>query len=184
MSRYRRWFVPGGTYFFTLVVLDRRPLFNDADARTCLHHAIKEIRDRHPFEIVAQVLLPNHLHAIWSLPSGDDRYPTRWRRIKEEFTKRFLGSGGMERRQSASRREAGYRGIWQKRYWEHSCGAEADLRGCVDYVHYNPKKHGLVANVRDWPYSTFHRFVELGEYSESWGAVDPMPGYDAPEWGE
>jgi putative transposase len=183
MSRYRRWYVPGGTYFFTVVALDRRPLFNDADARTSLRDAIQDIRDLHPFEIVAQVLLPNHLHAVWTLPPGDTRYPMRWRRIKEEFTKRFRASGGEEFRQSTSRRLAGYRGFWQKRYWEHSCRDESDLKGCVDYVHFNPKKHGLVNNVRDWPYSTFHRFVELGEYTEGWGAVDPVPGFDDPEWG-
>jgi putative transposase len=184
MSRYKRWYVPGGTFFFTLVAYRRQHLFDDENARRCLHDAIQEIRERHPFEIVAMVLLPDHLHAIWSLPPKDVRYPMRWRRIKEEFTRRYLGSGGEESLQSAYRRRTGYRGVWQKRFWEHTCRDEADLRRCVEYVHFNPKKHKLARNVRDWKWSTFHRFVEAGEYTNAWGAVDPAPGYDEPEWGE
>jgi putative transposase len=184
MSSYKRWFVPGGTYFFTLVTYRRRLLFDDRAARRSLRDAIAEVRKEYPFEIVAMVLLPEHLHTVLTLPAGDARYPTRWRRIKEEFTKRFLGSGGEESKQSKGRRKKGYRGTWQKRFWEHTCESVRDVQRCVDYVHYNPKKHGLVRNVRDWPHSTFHRFVECGEYTQAWGAVDPTPGYDAPEWGE
>jgi len=135
MSRYKRWFVPGGTYFFTLVTYRRRILFDDSKARASLHDAIEEVRKKHPFEIVAMVLLPEHLHTVLTLPPGDARYPTRWRRIKEEFTKRFLGSGGEESKQTKGRREKGYRGTWQKRFWEHTCESDRDLKRCVDYVH-------------------------------------------------
>jgi putative transposase len=176
--------VLAGRNIFTLVTYHRRILFDDSKARESLHDAIEHIREKHPFEIVSMVLLPEHLHTVLTLPPGDDDYPMRGRRIKEEFTERFLEVGGNEMQQTAGRRRKGYRGIWQKRYWEHTCLSEADLRSCVDYVHYNPKKHGLVRNVRDWPWSTFHRFVEWGEYTNDWGAVDPAPGYDDPEWGE
>jgi len=110
---------------------------------------LREIQRKWPFEIVAIVLLPDHLHTVWTLPSDDDNYPLRWRRTKEEFTRNYLARGGRELPQSASRVQHGQRGVWHKRYWEHTCDDEADLKGCVDYVHWNPKKHGLVAHVKD-----------------------------------
>jgi putative transposase len=106
------------------------------------------------------------------------------RRIKEAFTRRYLTSGGRESQQSRSRAEHGLRGVWQKRFWEHTIDDEDDLKRCVDYVHWNPKKHGLVSSVRDWQWSSFHRFVAAGEYTLDWGREDPAPGYDAPECGE
>ncbi len=96
MSDYRRYFVPGGTYFFTVVTHLRRPILVDDVSRTCLREAFVEILATYPFEINAIVLLPEHMHAIWTLPPKDDKYSMRWRRIKEEFTKRFLASGGAE----------------------------------------------------------------------------------------
>jgi len=117
-------------------------------------------------------------------PPGDDRYPIRWKRIKEEFTRRYLEVGGEEIPPSISRLRHQERGIWQRRYWEHTVRDEEDLKRCVDYVHWNPRKHGHVANVRDWPWSSFHRFVGLGEYTLDWGNEDPTPGYDDPELGE
>jgi len=182
MSWYRRNYVPGGTYFFTVVVHRRRRLFSDPIARSCLHDVIRDVRVRYPFTITAIVLLPDHLHAVWTLPSGDAAYDQRWRSIKEDFTRKFLAKGGSEFPQSASRQAQRYRGIWQRRYWEHTCDDEDDLKRCVDYVHWNPKKHGLVENVSDWPWSSFHRFVEFGEYTNDWGRHDPTPGYHAPEW--
>jgi len=184
MSWYRRYYVPGGTYFFTAVTYCRRPMLVDPLARGCLRKAIQEIRNRWDFQIVAIVLLPDHLHTVWTLPEGDDRYSRRWRRIKEEFTRRYLAVGGKELRQSASRVRQQQRGIWQKRFWEHTVDDEEDLKRCVDYVHWNAKKHGLVESVRDWPWSSFSRFVESGEYTWDWGQEDPTPGYDDPEWGE
>jgi putative transposase len=184
MSDYRRWYVPGGTYFFTVVTYGRRPILCEELGRACLHAAIEAVRQQWPFEIVAIVLLPEHLHTVWTLPRGDDRYSTRWRLIKEKFTQRYLRAGGREIAPSSSRKKQGERGIWQRRFWEHLVPDEDDLQRCVDYVHWNPRKHGLVARVRDWPWSSFHRFVELGEYDIDWGGTDPTPGYDDPEWGE
>jgi putative transposase len=184
MPEYLRWHVPGGTYFFTVVTQGRRPILCADVARRCLREAFDKVRKDWPFEVFAIVLLPDHLHAIWTLPDGDDRYSVRWKRVKEEFTRRYLKSGGSELALSASRRTQGERGIWQRRFWEHTVRDEDDLKRCADYVHWNPKKHGYVERVRDWPWSSFHRFVQLGEYDLCWGNVDPCPDYDQPEWGE
>ena len=182
MSWYRRYFVPGGTYFFTVVAYRRRRFLTDPIPRKCLRDALDTIRAKWPFEIVAIVLLPDHLHTVWTLPRGDDRYSLRWKRVKEEFTVTFLKAGGKELQQSRSRVHQGHRGIWQKRFWEHTCRDEEDLKQCVDYVHWNPKKHSLVGNVRDWRWSSFHRYVELGEYPADWGRDDPTPGLDSAPW--
>jgi putative transposase len=176
--------VPGGTYFFTLVTCARRPILCEDVARRCLHEAIAQIQRQWRFDICAVVLLPDHLHAIWTLPPGDARYSIRWKRIKEEFTRRYLAAGGSEVRPSRSRILHGERGIWQRRFWEHTVRDEEDLKRCVDYAHWNPKKHGYVSNVREWLWSSFDRYVRLGEYTPDWGAEDPVPGYDDPEWGE
>jgi putative transposase len=183
MPNYRRWFVPGGTYFFTCVTHRRTPFLTQPLARTILHEAIDTIQKRFPFEVVAIVLLPDHWHTVWTLPPGDDRYPTRWRRIKEEFTEKWLAQGGLELVQSLSRRKHRMRGVWQKRYWEHAVRDEADLERCVDYIHWNPCKHKLVSRVQDWPWSSFQRFVAEGQYEADWGRTDPVPDWHMPEWG-
>jgi putative transposase len=134
--------------------------------------------------LVAIVLLPEHLHTVWTLPTGDARYPIRWNRIKEQFTWRSLKAGGEEVPPSPSRLRHNERGIWQRRYWEHMVRDEEDLKRWIDYVHWNRRKHGYACNVRDWAWSSFHRYVALGEYTADWGAEDPTPRYDAPEWGE
>ncbi len=182
MSNYRRWYVPGGTYFFTCVTHRRIPFLTYPLARKTLRQAIKTVQHKFPFKVVAIVLLPDHWHTVWSLPPGDMRYPTRWRRIKEEFTKQWLARRGPEMLQSTSRDKHHMRGIWQKRYWEHTIEDEQDLERCVDYLHWNPRKHNLVDNLREWRWSSFHRFVAAGQYEPAWGSVDPMPSWDAPEW--
>jgi len=149
MPDYRRNRVAGGTYFFTVVVHQRYPLFASELARQFLREAIQTVRIDRPFELFATCLLPNHLHAVWALPEGDDDYPTRWRKIKEAFTTRWLDSGGWEGTVSASRQKKGGRGIWQRRYWEHTVQDEADLKRCVDYTHWNPRKDQLVRRVKD-----------------------------------
>ena len=184
MPDYRRWYVPGGTYFFTVVTHGRRHILGDDLGRRCLHEAIAAVQRDWPFDLFAVVLLPNHLHAVWTLPRGDDRYSVRWKLIKEGFTRGYLKRGGAELTPNASRQRKGERGIWQRRFWEHTVRDEDDLKRCVDYIHWNPKKHGCVRYVRDWAWSSFHRFVELGEYDSTWGRADPCPGYDDPEWGE
>lgn len=184
MPNYRRNFVPVGSYFFTCVTYQRQPILTTELGRRCLREAIEAVRCDHPFEVVAIVLLPDHWHTVWSLPRGDDRYPLRWMRIKEEFTQSWLQQGGSEVAQTESRKKHRYRGIWQKRYWEHTVRDEEDLRRCVDYVHWNPRKHKLVARVCDWRWSSFHRFMQEGEYGIDWGGTDPCPGWRYPEWGE
>jgi putative transposase len=182
MSNYRRNYVAGGTYFFTVVTHGRRPFLTRELARICLHEAIEAVCKKRPFQIVAIVLLPDHWHTVWTLPRGDAAYSLRVRQIKEKFTRLYLQRGGRETAQSPSREKHGMRGVWQKRFWEHTIEDEDDLKRCVDYVHWNPKKHGLVSSVNDWRWSSFHRFVTLGEYTRAWGREDPVPGFDAAEW--
>jgi len=184
MTRYRRNYVPGGTFFFTVVTERRRPILIDDGARRLLCEAIEKVRAKRPFDVIAWSLMPDHAHCVWSLPTGDADYSTRWQQIKEDFTRAYLRSGGAEAATSTSRRERRERGVWQRRFWEHTCRDETDLKRCVDYVHWNPKKHRLVERVCDWPWSTFHRHVSEGEYTAEWGSDDPTPGYDDPEWGE
>lgn len=184
MSDYRRSLVAGGTYFFTCVTYRRQGILATGMGRRCLREALATVRRDHPFDIVAIVLLPDHWHTVWALPSGDMRYPLRWMRIKEEFSTRWLQAGGHELEQTASRLKHRQRGIWQKRYWEHTVRDEDDLKRCVDYIHWNPRKHGMVARVQDWKWSSFERFVKAGEYDINWGGVDPTPGWNDPEWGE
>lgn len=179
MSRYRRNFVPGGTYFFTVVTNRRRPFLTSPTARHSLRAALRHVRSHHPFTIDAIVLLPDHLHTVWTLPPQDVAYPLRWKQIKERFTSAYLANGGEEASVSASRHAKGERGVWQRRYYEHTVRDDADLKHCVDYVHVNPLKHGLVTRVIDWPWSSFHRYVTLGEYTPDWG-VDPT--FYGDEW--
>ncbi|MGI9457870.1 MAG: REP-associated tyrosine transposase [Aeoliella sp.] len=169
MSEYRRWYVPGGIGFFTLVTYGRRPLFAADKARQLLGNAIRMIRDELPFETIALVLLPDHLHAIWKLPSGDEDFSTRWKRIKREFTVDWLSSGGSEAETTPVQKRRGNRGVWQKRFYEHQIESEEDLEQTCDYIHYNPVKHGYVEAPADWPHSTYHRFVKSGQYELSWG---------------
>jgi putative transposase len=163
MSEYRRWWVPGGTYFFTVNLADRssRALVERFDV---LHRVTCAVRRAHPFEIVAWVVLPDHLHAIWTLPADDRDFARRWMLIKQAFS-RDVPAG---ERRSASRRRTGERGVWQRRYWEHLIRDERDWRNHIDYIHINPVKHGLVARVVDWPHSSFHRFVRQGRLPEDW----------------
>ncbi len=181
MPQYRRNFVPGGTYFFTVVTAQRRPILTTDLGRRCLREAIHEVKTKFAFSIHAMVLLPDHFHTIWILPRGDSGFPTRMRRIKTEFTNRYLALGGCETKTSESRIKKQERGVWQRRYWEHTIRDEDDLNHCTDYIHWNPCKHNLVEFPRDWLWSSYHRFVRDGEYDDSWGYHDPCPGYDTPE---
>jgi putative transposase len=126
-----------------------------------------------PFETVAMVLLWDHLHTIWTLPPGDDDYSTRWKKLKGKFTRRWLKAGGNELPRSASRKARGERGIWQRRFWEHTALEENDLEAHLDYIHYNPVKHAYVQRPWDWPFSSFRRYVRLGQYGEDWGTTEP-----------
>jgi putative transposase len=182
VPNYRRVYIPGGTYFFTLVTQARRPLFAEERWRECLRSAFESIRKSDPFTIEAIALLPDHLHTVWTLPDGDAEYSNRWKRIKERFTRDYLAMGGIEADVSDSKAKHGERGVWQRRFWEHICWDQDDMNRCFDYTHWNPVKHGLVERVRDYPYSSFHRLVKAEMYPLDWGAENPCPDYDDPEW--
>ena len=176
MTRYRRNFVPGGKFFFTVVTCRRKPFLTTSSARSSLRRAIQIVRQRQPFTLDAIVLLPDHLHTVWTLPSGDGDYSTRWRQIKALFSLHWLSQGGSEVTQSTSRVVKSERGVWQRRFFEHTCRSEIDRKRCVDYLHVNPLKHSLVDRVCDWPWSSFHRYVHLGEYDETWGSASEWHG--------
>jgi putative transposase len=167
MSNYRRSFVPGGSYFFTVNLSDRRKRLLVPHI-TELRAALAYVRARHPFEIAATVVLPDHLHAIWILPEGDADYALRWRLIKSAFSRTLPNNEKI----SASRAPKGERAIWQRRYWEHTLRDGKDFEHHVDYIHFNPVKHGYAGRVRDWPYSSFHRMVREGAYPHDWAGND------------
>lgn len=182
MSHYWRWRKPGAWLFFTVVTYHRQPVFNHETARKFLHNAIIQTQRSHPFEIFASVLMPNHLHCIWILPSDDDDYSTRWRLIKSRTTHGLLADGWSGDTPCQSRIRAGEKTLWQRRYWERILKDDADVKRHLDYLHYNPVKHGLVKCAGDWPYSSFRRFVELEEYTPDWGEAMPdnLKKWDTP----
>ena len=165
MTHYRRCRLPWGTYFFTVNLANRRQALLTENIDT-LRHAFRQVLQAHPFTIQAIVVLPEHIHCLWELPVGDCDYSTRWRQIKSAFSK-ALPPG---ERISASRARKGERGVWQRRYWEHTVRDDAEFATRFDYIHYNPVKHGYVKKVKDWPYSSFHRYVRLGVYPIDWAA--------------
>jgi putative transposase len=169
MPDYRRWYAPGSTYFFTVVTYDRAPILCEPFARECLRASLRECRERWPFENIAFVLLPDHLHAIWSLASGDANFSRRWAWVKREFTRRWI-----QQHEAASLWQR-RRSVWQPRFWEHLIRDEKDFANHLDYIHYNPVKHGHAGSPREWPYSSFHRFVKLGWYEPEWGAGLTLP---------
>jgi putative transposase len=166
VANYRRNFIEGGSFFFTVNLTDRRShlLIERIDL---LRQSFRYTQSRHPFTIDAVVVLPDHLHAIWTLPSGDADYAVRWRLIKSMFSR------GVERveERSESRRLKGERGIWQRRYWEHTLRDEDDVGRHCDYIHYNPVKHRYVQSVENWPFSSFRKFVRSGLYPVDWAGV-------------
>ena len=168
MPDYRRAWHPGGTYFFTVNLLQRQG--NDLLTRhvDLLREAVASVRQRHPFIIHGWVVLPEHLHCVIELPPGDADFATRWRLIKIAFSKALPKT----ERRSQVRMARNERGIWQRRYWEHLIRDDADFSAHMDYVHINPLKHGLVKRLADWPHSTFHRLVEQGIYPADWAGGD------------
>ena len=151
---------------------NRQPILCLEESRTALGEIIDETRAKMPFGIDAWVLMPDHLHCIWTLPAGDSDYSKRWGLIKATYTKRVgktLAGDGQE--ESASRLKHRERVVWQRRFWEHRIRGEKDYEMHCDYIHYNPVKHGFVSAPKDWAYSTFKRYVERGVYSENWGSL-------------
>jgi putative transposase len=175
MPNYCRYFVAGGTYFFTVVTAERHPLFACDKARALLGQVFREEQDRRPFRMVASVLLPDHFHVIWSLPRGDSNYTQRWSAIKGLFTHRWLEQGGKEQHVSRGKRNECRRGVWQARYMEHCIRDEVDLAAHVDYIHYNPVKHGWAKSPGEWAWSSFARYVRANYYEAGWGAAHAVP---------
>jgi putative transposase len=173
MPQYIRAFVPGGTFFFIVTLLERRRKLLTENIEN-LREVFKAARRRRPFTIEAIVFLPDHLHCIWTLPSGDADFPTRWHDIKTRFAAQIARG----ERLSARRLKKGERGIWQRRFWEHAIRDEGDYERHVDYIHYNPVKHGHVTRVADWQYSSFHRYVQRGIYDLEWAADDNVRGLE------
>jgi putative transposase len=163
MPDYRRAKVKGSPFFFTVVLADRSSTLLVEQIER-LRAAYRLVQSRRPFEPLAICVLPDHLHAIWSLPDGDDDFPARWALIKSGFSR------GVEARpRSQSKIVKREKGIWQRRYWEHAIRNEADLERHVEYIHFNPVKHGYVSRVVDWPHSSFHRYVNQGLLEVDWG---------------
>jgi putative transposase len=163
MPNYRRAFIPGGCWFFTVNLQDRRSRLL-TDHIGALREATRKTKRRLPFDIDAWVVLPDHMHAIWTLPPGDSDFPIRWRLIKSHFSKSLPKIEWRSRVRNAR----GERGIWQRRYWEHLIRDEKDYGRHIDYCYFNPVKHGLVGRVEDWPYSTFHRDMKTGYIPTDW----------------
>jgi putative transposase len=165
MVLYRRNRVAGGTYFFTVTLRDRS---SDVLVRHVglLRNAFRTVRAERPFAIDAIVILPDHLHAIWTLPEGDADYSGRWRAIKSRFTRNLRLS---ETPLTADNRGE-YR-LWQRRFWEHTIRDEVDFQRHVDYIHWNPVKHGLTQYVADWPHSSFHKYVRQGILPHGWATA-------------
>jgi putative transposase len=164
---YRRTFVPGGTFFFTVVTFARRKIFTDDPVVALLRQAFRVVQARYPFTIEAAVILPDHFHMILRLPEDESDYPIRLRLIKSHFTRYWEGKTVIPA--GSSRQLKGEQAVWQRRYWEHWIRDEADLRRHVEYIHYNPVKHGLVRSPVEWRYSSFHRYVKDGLYTADWG---------------
>ncbi|MCS7469371.1 transposase [Stieleria sp. ICT_E10.1] len=169
MPDYRRLFVPGGTYFFTVVTHERQPTFRRPAAIALIGSMLRRCMMRWPMTVNAIVLLPDHWHTLWTLPRGDSEYPKRLGWIKKEFTKHWLSIGGEEHAVTEGKQRQRRHGVWQPRYWEHVVQDEDDFQNHFDYIHWNPVKHGRVRCPRDWPHSSFHRWVTQGVYSEHWG---------------
>lgn len=155
---YRRIYEGGGCYFFTVVTAGRRPVFASSDAVAALRHAFAKVRDQHPFDIEAAVVLPDHLHCIWTLPASDADFSRRWRLIKSDVSKRLPAQ----------------QPVWQPRFWEHLIRDDTDLKHHIDYIHFNPVKHRVSDAPAAWPYSSVHRYIAAGVYPPDWGqATEP-----------
>ena len=176
MVQYRRAQYKGGTFALTFTL-------NDRSANLLVEHfdlfksSYLWVKQNRPFETVAFVVLPDHVHLIWSLPLDDADYSTRVRLIKRLFTRQIMKSGVM-----FGKRSNGERSCWQRRFWEHQVRDEQDLQNQVDYIHYNPVKHGFVKCVKDWPYSSFHRYVREEKLPLDWGGdfpghIDSVAGF-------
>ena len=173
MPNYVRTYLPGGSFFFTVVTHQRKSVFVNDATIDLLRNVVRDVRQQLPFTVDAWVVLPNHIHAVWTLPEGDTDFSKRWGLIKATYTKRMNAAGLMD---------SGVP-VWQQRFWEHCIRDDKDFAAHIDYVYINPVKHGLASRVADWPWSSFHRDVQRGLYPANWGsdvAVDESHQYGEP----
>ncbi|MCQ8130723.1 REP-associated tyrosine transposase [Methylomonas rivi] len=171
MSNYRRLYIPGGTYFFTVVAYRRQTVFADEQRVNLLRQAFREVQSKRPFDLLAAVVLPDHLHCIWRLPLDDADFSSRWQMVKTAFSRRIPANVKMD----------GAKTVWQPRFYEHCLRDENDFHRHLDYLHYNPVKHGLASSAADWPHSSFKRFVNMGWYASNWSAIGADPDDIEPE---
>ena len=171
MSQYRRAKTAGGTYFFTVVSFKRQKILCDQSIRNALRQAIKITQLKYPFIIDAWVLLPDHLHCIWTLPEGDSDFSKRWSLIKRqvsiECSKQYKQNQWLTNSTKKHRNST----IWQRRFWEHKIRDQDDFNNHLDYIHFNPVKHGLCKEPISWEYSTFHRYIREGKYTKNWATA-------------
>jgi len=171
MPDYRRAFAPGGTFFFTVVTANRAPILCTRVAIPLLRSAFAETQRRWPFTIDAIVILPDHLHAIWTLPKDDRDFSIRWAFLKKTFTQAWLEASGEEQPTSESNRRHRRRGVWQRKFWEHTIRDEGDFGRHFDYIHFNPVRHEWATCPHKWPHSSFRQWVKKGAYEWRWNCV-------------
>lgn len=169
MSNYRRAYTPGGTVFLTLVTYRRMPILDGPDNVARLRGAIGQVMRDAPFRIPAAVVLPDHAHFLWALPRGDADYSRRVGRMKVLFTRSLAGRGVASPGVSPSQHRRRESDVWQRRFWEHTVEGEEEFEALMDYIHYNPVRHGLASCPHLWPYSSFSRWVHAGLYPDCWG---------------
>jgi putative transposase len=184
MSDYRRVFIPGGTFFLTLVTYNRQPLFSEPENVSRLRRVMAQVKSEMPFDIVGAVVLPDHLHFLWKLPVNDKNYSKRVGRLKVLFTQSLRGERALPQNVSISRQKHRESNVWQRRFWEHTIRDERDFEAHLNYIHYNPVKHGLVSCPHLWTSSSFHSWVRTGGYDVEWccvcGGKQPrIPNFEA-----
>ncbi|MEA3327331.1 MAG: transposase [Chloroflexota bacterium] len=169
MPNYRRVRIKGGTYFFTLVTYKRQKIFASLEVRELLLKSINHVKEFHPFSMIAYCVLLDHIHLLWQMPENEYDYSLRIAEIKKLFSKQYKHKISVIPSLNELQTNRGESGIWQRRFWEHYIRDKVDLNRHIDYIHYNPVKHGLVNRVRDWPSSSFFEYVSLGNYHIDWG---------------
>ena len=157
---YRRFYIQGGTYFFTVVTYNRKPIFSSDEVISLLRCSFHYTMQKHPFTIIANVILPDHMHFIWTLPENDDNYSLRWQMIKNHFTRHYINKE--IKSSSSSKQLKGEKDIWQRRFWEHYIYNQEDFENHFNYIHYNPVKHEYVESASEWEYSSIHKYIKEG----------------------
>ncbi|ULJ61508.1 REP-associated tyrosine transposase [Wielerella bovis] len=167
--QYRRFYRQGALYFFTVVTYQRRPILTNTDVMPVLKAAFKTVQQKYPFKIMALVVLPDHLHTIWQMPENDANFSIRWNQIKRYVSHHCKHYDNLNKTTSEIKKRQS--SFWQQRFWEHCIRDDEDFANCMDYIHYNPVKHGYVQAAKDWRFSTFHKYVAQDVYPEDWGGV-------------